>query len=76
LRNKVGRSEKVRFYLQEKKFNLLQGLGKNKQGMTTPLIAKKTAGNTAVIENSALDITVTLPPELLAKKHRESFYNM
>ena len=44
--------------------------------MTTPLIAKKTAGNTAVIENSALDITVTLPPELLAKKHRESFYNM
>ena len=56
--------------------NFTKGLGKNKQGMTTPLIAKKTAGNTAVIENSILDITATLPPEVVAKKAREALYNM
>ncbi len=44
--------------------------------MTTPLIAKKTTGNTAVIVNSAMDMSVVLPQELVAKKAREAMYNM
>jgi hypothetical protein len=44
--------------------------------MTTPLIAKKTTGITAVIENSSVDMTAVLPPEVVAKKIRESQYNM
>ena len=55
---------------------IFKGLGKNRQGMTTPLIAKKTTGNTAVIVNSSLDMTAALPPEIMAKKAREALYNM
>jgi hypothetical protein len=52
------------------------GLGKHGQGMTTPLIAKKTTSNTAVIMNSEMDMTAVLPPEVVAKKAREALYNM
>jgi hypothetical protein len=44
--------------------------------MTTPLIAKKTASNTAIIVNSSVDMSAVLPPEVVAKKMRESLYNM
>lgn len=68
--------EKIMKMLEKQGWKMGEGLGKNRQGMTTPLIAKKTTGNTAVIVNSAMDMSVVLPQELVAKKAREAMYNM
>jgi len=68
--------EKIMKMLEKQGWKMGEGLGKNRQGMTTPLIAKKVTGNTAVIANSALDISAVLPQELVAKKAREAMYNM
>ncbi len=43
--------------MQKTGWNLGSGLGKKEQGMTTPLIAKKTNANTAVIVNSDINMT-------------------
>lgn len=57
-------------------FCKVSGLGKHGQGMTTPLIAKKTASNTAIIVNSSVEMSAVLPQEIVAKKMREAIYNM
>eukprot|EP01017_Pseudomicrothorax_dubius_P048033 TRINITY_DN8682_c0_g1_i1.p1 TRINITY_DN8682_c0_g1~~TRINITY_DN8682_c0_g1_i1.p1 ORF type:complete len:158 (-),score=28.81 TRINITY_DN8682_c0_g1_i1:56-529(-) len=42
--------------MQKQGWKVGSGLGKSGQGMTTPLIFKKTSGNTAVIVNSSLEM--------------------
>ena len=61
--------------LEKQGWKMGEGLGKYGQGMTTPLIAKKTAHNTAVIVNSVLDVSSVLPEEIAQKKAREALYN-
>lgn len=52
-------------------FRLGQGLGKKSQGITAPLIAKKTTDSVGVIKVSELDMTRLLPKDLLLRKQFE-----
>jgi len=57
---------------KKKNFNhIKKGLGKNEQGMTTPLITKKTTSNTAIIVNSTMDMASVLPHDIVMKKKLE-----
>jgi splicing factor 45 len=68
--------EKILGMLEKTGWKMGQGLGKHGQGMTTPLIAKKTAANTAVIVNSTMDMSAVLPADVILRKQIEQFYNM
>jgi hypothetical protein len=46
-------------------------LGKKSQGMTAPLIAKKTTDSVGVIKMSELDMTRLLPKEFILRKQFE-----
>jgi hypothetical protein len=48
------------------------GLGKNEQGMTTPLIPVKTNSTTAIIMNSNIEMQSLLPQEIVMRKNLES----
>ena len=51
--------------MQKTGWNVGSGLGKQEQGMTTPLIHKKTNSNTAIIVNSDIDMTKFLNDDMV-----------
>jgi len=71
-----SQEEKIINMLEKTGWKMGQGLGKHGQGMTTPLIAKKTTSNTAVIVNSSVEMTAMMPAEIVWRKQVEQYYNM
>ena len=51
--------------MQKYGFRVGEGLGKNSQGMTTPLIAQKTSDNIGVIKASAIEMDRILTSRVL-----------
>ena len=53
--------------MQKCGYRVGEGLGKQGQGIRTPLIVRKTTDSSGIIEQSSIPLSYFIPPELTAK---------
>ena len=66
--SKVNSEEKILNMMQKQGYTLGAGLGKNEQGIKTPLVAQKTGSNSAIIKNSEIGMMDLIDEEVLIKQ--------
>lgn len=59
--------------MQKFGYKVGEGLGKNKQGITTPLTIKKTTESSCIILPSAIPMNYVVPKEVSAKTALDAF---
>ena len=66
--SKTNPEEKILNMMKKQGYKLGSGLGKNEQGIKTPLIAHKTGSNAAIIKNSEIELEDLIEEEVLIKE--------
>ena len=66
--------EKALKMMQKYGYKVGDGLGKNKQGITTPLTIKKTTESSCIIMPSSIPMNYVVPKDVSARTALESFH--
>jgi hypothetical protein len=69
----VGEKEQVALRMMQKfGYKVGEGLGKQNQGIRTPLIVRKTTDSSGIIEQSTIPLNFLIPPEVSARNALEA----
>ena len=65
----ITTEEKILNMMEKQGWRMGAGLGKNEQGIKTPLVAQKTNSNSAIIKTSDVDIRDVIDESIMIKKN-------